>query len=84
MVLKMARGGCLAGRGTLLAGSWTGKTAIIALGMGQTLSLDVSPTVIAASASDVFSAGVKDGAFLMEHRYTQQEPLLAEGKVSEI
>ncbi|KAK0234039.1 TIP49 C-terminus-domain-containing protein [Armillaria fumosa] len=58
MILKMAQEGRIVGRAMLFAEpSSTGKTTI-ALDMAQTLGQDVSPTVIAASASNVFSSTV--------------------------
>ncbi|KAK0429681.1 TIP49 C-terminus-domain-containing protein [Armillaria borealis] len=55
MVLKTVHDGWIAGRVMLFSGSPpTGKT-VIALSMAQTLGSDIPFTVIAASASEVFS-----------------------------
>ncbi|KAK0500929.1 hypothetical protein EDD18DRAFT_1067343, partial [Armillaria luteobubalina] len=55
MILQMTRGGRIVRRAMLFAEpSSAGKTTI-ALDTAQTLGLGVSPTVIAARASDLFS-----------------------------
>ncbi|PBK76414.1 TIP49-domain-containing protein [Armillaria solidipes] len=78
MVLKTVQDGWIAGRVMLSSGSpSTGKT-VIALGMAQTLGPDIPFTMIAASASEVFSLsmskteayrrniGIKEGTELVE------------------
>ncbi|KAK0234007.1 hypothetical protein IW262DRAFT_1452552 [Armillaria fumosa] len=58
MIIKTAQEGRIARRAMLFSGpSSTGKTGI-ELGMLQMLGLDVPPTVIAASTSDIFSLSI--------------------------
>ncbi|KAK0500944.1 hypothetical protein EDD18DRAFT_1146677 [Armillaria luteobubalina] len=74
MELSIGWEGCLAGRAMLLPGpSSTGKTGIELGIMAQTLGLDVSLTVIAASVSNIFSLPMSKMEPFNEGHYSSKE-----------